>query len=191
MRLFIAVNLSRGARDAIQAALDAFPVKDPPWRWVSPDNWHFTLKFLGDTEPARVSALSSVLSDVAKKHHAFDLALGAFGGFPNLRNPRVLFYNIERGAPELERLANDVDAAVERALGLEPEKRRFQAHVTVARVKDALPPELCARFARVTPLSGARSGVSSFELMESRLARAVCSARWTRNLCPSVSVTIA
>jgi len=49
MRLFIAVNLSLQAREAIQAAIDTFPVSNPPWRWVSPDNWHLTLKFLGET----------------------------------------------------------------------------------------------------------------------------------------------
>lgn len=171
MRLFIAVNLSLEARDAIQSALDDFPVANPPWRWVSPDNWHLTLKFLGEIPPAQIDPLKSALNDVAKKHEAFEMTLGAFGGFPNLRNPRVLFYNIEQGARELQSLANDVDVAVEKAVGLERERRRFQAHVTVARVKDALPPDFGTRFARVPPLSGARSGVSTFELMESRLAR--------------------
>jgi 2'-5' RNA ligase len=171
MRLFLAVNLSLEAREAIQSALDDFPIKNPPWRWVSPDNWHLTLKFLGDTEPARVSALSSVLNAVAKDHRAFEMTVGAFGGFPNLRNPRVLFYNIERGAVELEGLAHDVDAAVEKAIGLERDRRRFQAHVTVARVKEALSPDVGTRFARVPALTEVVTRVDSFELMESRLAR--------------------
>ena len=171
MRLFIAVILSARTRDAIQSAIDEFPVKNPPWRWVSPDNWHLTLKFLGATEPARVSALMQELDGVAREHRAFEMTMGALGGFPNLRNPRVLFYQIEQGARELEVLAADVDAAVEKALGLEREKRRFHAHVTVARVKEALSPEVSARFARVPALTEAVTRVDSFELMESRLAR--------------------
>lgn len=171
MRLFIAVNLSMEARDAIQSAIDDFPIKNPPWRWVTPDNWHLTLKFLGEMDTVRVSALVQTLSDVARDHHAFEMTLGAFGGFPNLRDPRVLFYQIERGAVELESLAHDVDAAVERAVGLEREKRRFHAHTTVARVKDPLPASITPRLAVVPPLTGARSGVHSFELMESRLQR--------------------
>jgi len=138
---------------------------------VSPDNWHLTLKFLGDTEPARVSALSSVLNDVVRRHRAFEMTVGAFGGFPNLRNPRVLFYNIEYGAAELARLANDVDAAVEKATGLEREKRRFHAHATVARVKDVLSPDVAARLERVPALTEAVTRVDTFELMESRLSR--------------------
>jgi len=99
------------------------------------------------------------------------MTLGAFGGFPSLRNPRVLFYNVERGAAELERLARDVDEAVEKAIGLELERRRFHALATVARVKDALSPDVSARFARVPPLTDAVTSVDRFELVETRLAR--------------------
>lgn len=172
MRLFVAVNLSPPARAAIQSAIDRFPVDDPPWRWVGPDNWHLTLKFLGETEPARASALTQALGEVARDHRAFEMTLGAFGGFPNLRNPRVLFYRVERGAAELESLAGDVDAAVERAIGLERERRRFRSHATIARIKGRLSPDIVARFARVSPLTEAITRVDRFELMESRLQRA-------------------
>jgi 2'-5' RNA ligase len=116
MRLFVAVNLSSAARDAIQRGIDEFPVPNPPWRWVSPDNWHLTLKFLGEIEPTRVSTLTHTLDEVGHAHRAFEMTLGAFGGFPSLRNPRVLFYDIERGSKGT--LASDVDAALEHALGL-------------------------------------------------------------------------
>lgn len=171
MRLFIAVNLSLEAREAIQSALDEIPIKNPPWRWVGPDNWHLTLKFLGEIPDARLEALNAALNDVARRHRAFEMTLGAFGGFPNLRNPRVLFYDVEQGTKELGALADDVDVAVERAVGLQRERRRFVAHVTVARVKEALSPAVATCCARVSPLSGAGSGVYRFELMESRLAR--------------------
>lgn len=171
MRLFIAAHLSLDAREAIQSALNDFPINNPPWRWVSSDNWHLTLKFLGDRDAAQLDSLNAALYEVARRHHRFDLALGAFGGFPNLRNPRVLFYNVERGADALKRLARDVDVAVEAAVGIAPEGREFQAHVTVARVKEALSPDVGTRLARVSPLTGVSSGVHSFELMESRLAR--------------------
>jgi RNA 2',3'-cyclic 3'-phosphodiesterase len=170
MRLFIAVNLSAKARGAIQNALDDFPV-NPPWRWIAPENWHLTLKFLGDTEPARIDTLNAALENVCARHLSFDMTLGAFGGFPNLRSPRVLFFKVEDGASELEDLAHDVDGAVERSLGLARERRHFQAHATVARVKDALPASFAAHFARVPALTQAVTRVDSFDLVESRLAR--------------------
>ena len=118
MRLFVAVNFPPPVRDAIHSALDDFPVSNPPWRWALPETWHLTLKFLGDTEQARVSALAQALENVARDHCAFEMTLGAFGGFPNLRHPRVLFYQVEEGAANLERLAHDVDVAIEHATGL-------------------------------------------------------------------------
>jgi 2'-5' RNA ligase len=171
MRLFIAVNLSVESREAIQSAIDNFPVKNPPWRWVSPDNWHLTLKFLGDTSAAQVDVLDAGLSDVARRHRAFEITLGSFGGFPNLRSPRVLFYNVDYGARELEALANDVDVAVARAVGLPREQRRFVAHATIARVKDPVPAAISTRLTSVPALADAVTGVHIFELMESRLAR--------------------
>jgi len=60
---------------------------------------------------------------------------------------------------------------VEKAIGLERDRRRFQAHVTVARVKDALAPDIVGRFPRVPALTEAVTRVDKFELMESRLAR--------------------
>jgi RNA 2',3'-cyclic 3'-phosphodiesterase len=171
MRLFIAVNLSFEARDAIQTAIDNFPIQNPPWRWVSPDNWHLTLKFLGDTPAAQLDALNAALHDVARRHRAFEMTLGSFGGFPNLRNPRVLFYNVDSGGKELEALANDVDVAVARAVGLQREQRRFVAHSTVARLKEPLPAAISTRLTTVPALPGAVTHVHTFELMESRLAR--------------------
>lgn len=171
MRLFVAVNLSPDARDAIRSAIDAFPVRNPPWRWVGPENWHLTLKFLGERHAAQIDPLNAALCEVARRHHGFDMAMGAFGGFPSLRHPRVLFYNVERGAADLVHLARDVDIAVEAAIGLAPEGRGFHSHVTVARIKDRLSPDVVARFARVSPLTEAVTRVSSFDLVESRLQR--------------------
>ena len=171
MRLFVAVNLPAPVRDRIQAGIDRFPVADPPWRWVGPDNWHLTLKFLGETRPEQLDALITALHPVATRHAAFELALGSFGGFPTLRAPRVLFYQIERGARELERLAHDIDLAVQHSTGLALETRRFHAHATVARVKDRLSPDVTSQLARVPALTDAVTRVVGFKLMESRLQR--------------------
>jgi len=171
MRLFVAVNFPPVVRDAIQSAIDGFPVTRPPWRWAAPQNWHLTLKFLGDTTPAQLDALIPALDSVRAAHAAFDLGLGAFGAFPNLRSPRVLFFDVERGADNLERLARDVDLAVQRATGLPLETRRFRAHATVARVKERLAPDVASKLAGVPPLTETVARVDTFELMESRLQR--------------------
>jgi 2'-5' RNA ligase len=171
MRLFVAVNFDQAVRDAIRAALDDFPVPHPPWRWAAPETWHLTLKFLGETPPAEMERVVVALDEVRVRHPAFQVTLAEFGAFPSLRSPRVLFFNVEAGAENLGRLARDVDAVIERAIGLAPEPRPFHAHATVARIKEPLARAVADRLALVPPLSHPVTRVSTFDLMESRLSR--------------------
>jgi 2'-5' RNA ligase len=171
MRLFVAVNFPEPVRAAIRAALDDFPVADPPWRWAAPETWHLTLKFLGETSPGQLDRVIPALEEVRARHAAFELALGKFGAFPNLRAPRVLFFQVEAGAAQIARLARDVDAALERAISLAPEARAFHAHATIARVKEPLARPVAEQLALVPPLSHPVTRVSTFDLMESRLSR--------------------
>lgn len=171
MRLFVAVNFDDTVRDAIQAALDDFPVANLPWRWSSPETWHVTLKFLGETSAVDLARVVAALESVRPRHASFDLALGKFGGFPNLRDPRVLFYRVEAGADALTALARDVDRSLEEAIGLAPDARAFHAHATVARVKDSVPRALAEALTTVPALSHPVTRVSAFDLVESRLSR--------------------
>jgi 2'-5' RNA ligase len=169
MRLFIAVNLTEEIRNAIQRAIDRFPVQRPPWRWVKTDNLHATLKFLGDTTETLLPRLVESLEEVGRQHPRFTIELDRLGGFPNLKNPRVLFYRISTGAEPLERLAADVDRTLQERLGLPPEERPFRAHITVARIKQRLPEPVAARLGQAPPLPGVSQLVSSLDLMQSEL----------------------
>jgi 2'-5' RNA ligase len=167
MRVFVAAEFSLPVRDAIANGIRHFPVDDPPWRWVAAENWHLTLKFIGDaTDPA---AIGAALEPVAESHAAFDLSLGPFGGFPNLRRPRVFFYDVVDGAEALAALAGDIDAALAATLELPREDRRFRAHATVARIKHPLPAQITDRLVSVPPLENARQRVEAFTLLRSRL----------------------
>lgn len=171
MRLFVAVNLSHEIRAAIAGALDHFPAADPPWRWTAPETWHLTLKFMGETSREQLDRAVRALETARERHIPFDVAPGRFGAFPNLRAPRVLFYEVQRGADELVALARDVDRVLVGAVGLSPEARPFHPHVTVARLKTRLSPALAARLGTVPPVVAPVHHVHSFELMESRLSR--------------------
>ncbi len=171
MRLFVAVNFDDTVRDLIRAALDNFPLANPPWRWTHPDTWHVTLKFIGDAREGETAAIVAALDDAREAHVAFDVVLAKFGGFPSLRAPRVLFYGVNEGAAEMRALAHDVDLALERAIGLATERRAYHAHATVARIKEPLPRDAADALTMVPPLSRIVTRVSSFELMESRLGR--------------------
>jgi 2'-5' RNA ligase len=94
-----------------------------------------------------------------------------FGGFPNLRRPRVLFYGVDEGAGRLRNLADDVNRTLLEVMGLPMEEKRFHAHATIARVKSRLPGPVADKLKLVPPLEGGRQQVASIDLMKSELRR--------------------
>jgi len=170
MRAFFAVNLSNTMKDCIADAIRAVGIDNPPWRWVASENFHITMKFLGDIAPEGVTELTNAVADACTSIAPFSISFGELGGFPNLKRPRVLFYRITDGASKLTRLAESVDESLS-AAGIPRERRPFRAHVTIARIKEPTTRELSASLARAPGVSGARETVTSVALMESRLTR--------------------
>ena len=170
MRAFFAINLSDDTKDRIAEAIRAVRIADPPWRWVVRDNFHVTLKFLGRVSDDRVTGLVEAVSEACRQTRPFSITVGELGGFPNLKRPRVLFYRIVDGARQLTRLAERVDESLSTA-GVEKERRAFQPHITVARIKVSLEGGLSAALTRAPAVSAAHEVVSSVTLMESHRGR--------------------
>lgn len=171
MRLFFAVNVTPDVTRGIRDAIGRFPVENPPWRWVQSDNLHITLKFLGEMAPPAVPDLVSAAGHACAQLRPFELSFGRFGAFPNMRAPRVLFYGADRGAEELKRLAGSLETALHQRLGIERERRPFQSHITVARIKTPLSREISAMLVTVPPLEGLSMEIGSISLMHSELLR--------------------
>jgi 2'-5' RNA ligase len=99
-------------------------------------NLHLTTKFIGDFPEERLDELKAALGAVAPTG-ALKIALRGLDWFPNAERPRVLVATIE--APTgLCALARDTDAACAR-LGIEPEKKAFHPHLTLARIRTVEP----------------------------------------------------
>jgi len=135
-RLFIAIHLPDDLLQTLTASQRQLQRKlaASPLRWSRPEGIHLTLKFLGDTDPARIPEIIDALSRVAAKHAPFELPVGGLGMFPNARRPNVLWAGVADEAHRLRHLAADVDKALAR-LGWQREKRPFSGHLTLARVK--------------------------------------------------------
>ena len=143
IRAFFAIELGEAARRAaaeLAAALRERPGGDAV-SWVRPEAMHVTLRFLGNIAPGQVEPLLAQVRAQSRSLAPFALRLGAPGGLPSARRPRVLLLELEPAA-ELSALA----AAVERgvvAAGCEPETRRFRGHLTLGRVRGrGRPPSL-------------------------------------------------
>ena len=131
MRLFFAVGFDESMKNAIATAIDGIGLGNPPWRWVARDNFHVTMKFLGDTPEDRLATLAMSAAGAFKSGGMapFMITLGGMGGFPNLRRPRVLFYNVTKGCDNLAALAKRLDA--EGANGLVLFNRFYQPDINL------------------------------------------------------------
>ncbi len=137
-RLFVAADLPARVREGLAAwargAAAAVSSADPPrpLRLLDQENLHLTLCFIGSRPVEEIAAIGSVLGACAVD--VGGLSVGAPLWLPPAR-PRSLAVAINDEAGELAGLHAAVSAAICEASGWEPERRRFRAHVTVARTR--------------------------------------------------------
>ncbi|HUI91386.1 MAG TPA: RNA 2',3'-cyclic phosphodiesterase [Chitinivibrionales bacterium] len=130
-RLFIAIDFPDETRDAI--ANICFGV--PGAKWVSKDQLHLTIRFIGDADDGLFSEIAQTMHDVNASR--FNLTLKGVGYFPPHKKPNVLWVGIEQ-SEGLMLLRDEVEGLLEE-LGLEPEARKFSPHLTVARLRPEAP----------------------------------------------------
>jgi len=135
MRLFIAVDLGEGVRDAVERRLPELKAQAPHARWLKPEVLHVTLAFLGEVDEEKVPALSAAVTEVAARHPKHTLAARGGGSFGSARRPRVLWIGLTGQTEALGALHADLSTVL-KGLGLPLEERAFSPHLTLARAKD-------------------------------------------------------
>jgi RNA 2',3'-cyclic 3'-phosphodiesterase len=103
----------------------------PGARWIDPENYHLTLRFIGDVDDDTAHEVASLLGRVQRRPFEvrFD-ELSSFGG----RKPRAVIAAIDPVAALIE-LQAEHERLMQR-VGLEPEGRKYTPHVTLARLRD-------------------------------------------------------
>jgi 2'-5' RNA ligase len=135
MRLFIALNLPKKERERIHRATRRLREGDMPVRWIDPEHFHVTLKFLGDVRRERLPLVEEAMERVAASTRSFTTDFGGFGAFPTIRRPRVIWLGLGAN-PELRCLKQDLEWALG-DLGFDAETRAFHPHVTLGRADDS------------------------------------------------------
>ncbi len=135
MRLFVGLDLPYEMRRNLELLLHLLKSK-ARIQWSPIANLHVTTKFIGEFSEDRLDELKAALG-VVRRPGALRIAIRGLNWFPNPNQPRVLVAGIQ--APdELAVLARETDAVCAR-LGIESEKREFQPHLTLARIRVAEP----------------------------------------------------
>ena len=136
VRLFVAVTVPEAVKAKMaeaQAALRRV-LPDRNVRWARGEQFHLTLRFLGDVEAARVEALGESLRGACRDFGALQLRAQGVGFFPNERYPRVVWVGVRDEAEQLPRLQQVVEAATD-AFTTEKKEERFTGHLTLARIR--------------------------------------------------------
>ncbi len=130
MRVFIAIEISnKEILEKIQTFQKNVKINAKPTRV---DQIHFTLQFLGEIDDAKCQQVKDLLNEISFTQ--FQVLLKNVGGFPNLKNPRVIWIGIEKdGERKLIDLANEIGTKLT-TIGFEKDKK-FKPHLTVFRVK--------------------------------------------------------
>src|SRR5437016_4603440 len=135
----------------------------PGARWIDPENYHLTLRFIGDVDDALAGDIALMLGQV--KRRGFDLrfdGLTPFGG----RRPRAVVAALVPVAPLIE-LQADHERLMQR-IGLEPEGRKYLPHVTLARLRDSSSLQVADYLSARGPFGIPPFPVSRFVLLSSK-----------------------
>jgi 2'-5' RNA ligase len=135
----------------------------PGARWIDPENYHITLRFIGDIDDRLAHDIALLLDGV--KRRGFDVRfeeLAAFGG----RKPRAVIAAVDPVSPLVE-LQAEQERLMQR-VGLEPEGRKYTPHVTLARLRDASSRDVADYLSTRGPLFGSSFRASRFVLFSAR-----------------------
>ncbi len=158
-RLFSAVEIPRYIADRLTLLRSGLSGA----RWIDPENYHLTLRFIGDVDGATARDFTLALSEIEVPPFQLLLnGLGSFGG----RKPRAIFAGVAH-SETLEALQRATERAAREA-GLPPEGRNFKPHVTLARLRGARPDAVATYLEHQGGVAAEPFTVSRFVLYSSR-----------------------
>ena len=136
-------------------------VRPLPGRPVPPDNWHLTVRFLGNVREVAGERLAAEL-DQADLGEAFTIALGGMGAFPRPARASVIWLSLDKGRDRLTEL-NALAEEAAQAAGLAAEDRPFAPHLTLSRIRPELDVRTDVASYNPVPLQWTVPGLVLFE----------------------------
>jgi 2'-5' RNA ligase len=153
LRLFVAISIPEPVRNEIirvQQELQPLVSRDVA-RWARSDQFHLTLRFLGDVPADGVESLKQSVGAVCRNARSLSLRAEGVGFFPNPRSPRVIWVGINDREGRLVDLQKQIETAVGQ-FSPEPGEKNFKGHATLGRLKNPKPADIRDLAARAQSL---------------------------------------
>lgn len=160
--MFVAIRPPENIRDLLIDTMD----DSPALRWVGDEQLHLTLRFIGEVERPVANEIAVALQRL--RSGQFDLRIKGVGQFEK-RSGGALWAGIDPKEP-VSALAAKVERALQQT-GLEPERRAFSPHITLARWNRRNAEAVQAFLRRHADLRSEPFAVDRFILFESKLSR--------------------
>ncbi len=176
IRSFIAIELPRNVKNGLAQLRNELERAEHPFiKWVNPESIHLTLKFLGNVPLKQVAEITKAIETASKGISPFHLEISGLGGFPNLKQPRVLWVGIKGEIDKLLSLQQNIDLALA-PLGFAKEERPFVPHLTLARIRQGASPKERKSFGELVMSTSSETSypfdVEAVSLMRSQLTPA-------------------
>lgn len=134
LRIFIAVDVEDPLLvQALDRVKDLVVSTGVPMKPVESHNYHITLRFIGEVDRGLVDEIvETVLKPLEARR--FRIHFKGLGAFPGPYRPRVVWVGVDEGAEELKAIRTRIEEGL-RGLGVKPDPKGFEPHLTIARVK--------------------------------------------------------
>lgn len=140
LRLFIAIPLPGRVRAELERLSSdlqkAFQFTKCEPSWASPETFHLTLRFLGDTPESKIESLASDLRSAIAKREPPQLRAYGLDVFPDFQRPKVLWTGMMERTDGLEPLQHEIER-IAVSQGFDPERNDYLPHLTLARFRRA------------------------------------------------------
>jgi 2'-5' RNA ligase len=168
MRTFLCIPIDRSLRTILdelsRRARRLIPVRAS---WVKPENFHVTVRFLGEIDPMLTIDLERACKTVTRDTTPFDLSIDRVGAFPTPDRPRVLWAGGD-APPSFTALLTSLDRELAE-LGFSGGRPETVAHITLARIKGRTDPEIAQTIRGLADSPDWTLRADRLVLMESRL----------------------
>lgn len=143
LRLFTAIAIPPDVRNKIERAQGQLRRNTPPGliRWTKPEQFHVTLKFLGDVPSDQLPVVNEAVSTVCAGFPPLRLSARGIGFFPGSHKPRVLWAGAADETGKLGELHRRLDEAL-RPFADADRPGKFTGHITLGRFKPGRPATL-------------------------------------------------
>ena len=171
-RTFIAVDAIDEVHVQALQAIDRLSSAADQVKWVTPDNLHWTLQFLGDISDQEIAEVCQRTGKVAERMKPFLLTAAGVGAFPSVDRPKTLWLGAGQGSEDMCELQQVIEESLS-PMGFRGERRRFVPHLTLGRIGrgSSGASVLGERLARLEDFQGGQMSVDEVVVYASELTR--------------------